>query len=94
MNSSKDALSRQHRPENHFTGQQLASQLDSQDFIKALKSDNEIPDFLKLNQKIDCFSDSGEDSISTACMYTEMTLKNSALYAPKFPILTAPIVAP
>ena len=62
--------------------------------IKALASESEIPDFLKLNQKIDCFSDSGEDSISTACMYTEMTLKNSALYAPKFPVLTAPIAPP
>ena len=59
-----------------------------------MKSENEIPEFLKLHQKIDCFSNGGEDSISSACMYTEMTLKNAKLYAPKFPIVTAPVVAP
>jgi hypothetical protein len=34
----------------------------------------------------------GEDSLSTACMYTEMTLKNAKMYGPKFPIVapTAP----
>ena len=59
--------------------------------MRGLKNESEIPDFLKINEKGDGLSEYFEDdSFSTTCMYTEMTLKNSKLFAPKFPIVAAP----
>lgn len=59
--------------------------------MRGLKSDGEIPDFLKINEKGDGLSEYFDDeAFSTTCMYTEMTLKNTKLYAPKFPIVAAP----
>ena len=47
----KEGFKRQHRPEIHFTGPSLASQIGSKDFMRRLKSESEIPDFLKINEK-------------------------------------------
>ena len=63
----------------------------SRDFIKSLKGENEIPDFLKLNEKGDGLSEYFEDeTFATTYMYTEMTLKNTKNYAPRFPIVATP----
>ena len=58
-----------------------------------MKSEDDIPDFLKFHEKVEAsvpIDDDCDDSISTTCMYTEMTLKNAKLYGPKFPIIAAP----
>ena len=65
-------MKRQNRPEIHFTGNSLSSQLMlPSDLAHSLKYEKDIPEFLKIYEK----STAPSDSDSTT-MYTEMTLKN------------------
>ena len=76
------------RHEIHFTGPSLTNQLGKASFLHQLKSSDEIPAFLQFSEDIApkadaamLTTDEGDDSLSTTCMYTEMTLKN-AKFAP------------
>ena len=74
-------MKRQNRPEIHFTGTSLSSQLVlPSELAHRLKSETEIPEFLKIYDKLAAPSDS-----DSTTMYTEMTLKNQR-YNPQFPL--------
>jgi len=81
------------RPEIHFSGSLLGELLGPSNWLQPVKAENDIPDFLKLEdhaakakQKISTDQSSDhEDSLMSACLYSEMALKN-ARYAPQFPL--------
>ena len=78
----------QNRPELHFTGHDLISKLSPIDLVREVKSETDVPEFLRLSADISKDPDQiklEEDSLATTCLFTEITLK-SANYTPVYPL--------
>jgi len=74
-----DAAMRQNRPEVHFTGPSLLSTLSPIDLVRDVKSESDVPEFLRLKEDVgkDLRQiEIEEESLATTCMFTEITLKN------------------